>query len=154
MNRIINKIIREFFPNCNYELAQMRLIMLYGKAIEKAGSGRLSSLFNEIHEYEKINCRKTIVSLSCRNKITAYDIAADFSNIAFYLAENRYTNGRTSVLAVYLYEVYSEFIKNNDIINFMKNANNLKSISDTIVDFLYAAGKSDMISCRLNTTVR
>lgn len=152
MNNILTKV-EELFVMSDKQLLRNRLELLYGTALKMVTSDDESEIAEEIYSYEKENKRRTIQNLKYYSQFDAANIILDYSYISVYLAQKRYTQKKTSKLAMYLHLSYDELMKDAAVKTEMNKKQNLKVVSNTIIDLAYAAGKTNSISLRLNAIV-
>lgn len=152
-NEIIIEIRNEVFGKKEWQFLEKRLRMLYEKALKMVPPNEERTVIAEIKELEIVQRRDTVKVLKFYNDITSGDIIGDYSKTAYLLAKKRKEKGSTSLLADYMKKVFFDMISSSDFSEVTNSSRFSRIISESLLDYNYASGRSDVISFRLKTVV-
>ena len=150
---MIIEIRNEVFGDKEWPFLKERLYALYKKAMELAPSSEKEVILSEIKELEMMQRRDTVKVLCFYDDITLDDIIGDYSKTAFLLAKKHKEKAYTSLLAKYMKKAFIDMIESNDYNKVISSSRNKKIISESLLDFNYASGYSEMMSLRLSAEI-
>lgn len=146
----LSKYICSFNSGIDAEAYAEQLNMLYG-AIYEMGAFQ-PAMFDEIVEIENSRIKKYGASIT--QLITnAEMLILEYSKIAFNLATNSLYSNRAFRIAVPLKNVFAELV-HSPLIDQEKRTSLKTIISESELDFGYAAGKHNVASLRMAQLIR
>ena len=148
---MIAKIQNEVFGNKEWPFLSERLRMLYEKALELVSPEEEDAVLAEIKELERSQRRDIVRILNLYENITPENMISDYSKSAYLLAKKHLDSGCSSLLAQYMHKVFFDMIRSPDFNKITESPRYRKIISESLLDYNYAAGKSEIMSFRLGT---
>jgi hypothetical protein len=100
-------------------------------------------IFCECHYVEDTRARYAEFA-----NVTPQLLLKTYAGVAFQLAMARWESKEPQVSAKYLSMIYSQFMESPHFAQYRKSQ--VKLISETTMDFLYASGETDCMSFRLH----
>ncbi len=146
---ILNEIILEVFPNEDVSNYAVRFEILYHVLFEKALEEEIVSLKKEIIECEQLYAENTRLESYQYSNPTEDMIINMYSGVAYTLASKRRRTGDASLCAKYLFDIFSTLLE-SDLLSYKAKQINKLLISESLVDFKYATGKTDSMSFRVH----
>lgn len=152
-DKFIDKILQTVFPNETSPAYAARLNILYGVLFQTVRSNELESICDEVIEYEKLMAEDIKISIDSFLSPTPENMLQEFSSLAFECALKKYRCGKISRLADYQSEIFSQICSNSEVVSEALRKKYAKVISETALDFRYAAGLTDCTSLRLHAVI-
>ncbi len=149
MNKYINEILKELFPDEDVQVYAPRYDVLYSLVFENASKNEYALLKREIVKCESDFAENTRLEFKSYHNLTPELVMQMYIGVAFSYAKMRFEQNKPILCATYLREIFSEFIKLEYVTTNMKEAYK-RQISEALMDFSYASGKTDNMSFRLH----
>lgn len=152
VERISHSVLEDDYEEYG-QLYNIRLNFLYSLMIEEVSDtstpDELEALIDEIISYESSQQYVSIISLDSFQNMSPEIAISVFSSVAFGLAVE-HLKGKTHVsVSGFLKESFNALIDDNAIISESVLSSNRLLISETLLDFNFASGESEMMSLRL-----
>lgn len=144
------KYICSFNTDIDVEAYTNQLNMLYGVVCEVGAFEPI--MFDEVFEIESSRIKKYGASIA-KQLVNAEMVVFEYSKIAYDLAVNSLYSNRAYHIAVPLKSVLIELVS-SDLIEQDRQANLKTMISESMLDFEYAAGNHNVSSLRMAQRIR
>lgn len=152
LRRIAHQVLEEDYNK--YEVLYLvRLEFLYTLMLEETGEAgsaeALEALICEITDFEISTKYGSFISLPYFKNMTVESIFILFSSMAFDLAVLDVQGRSHRNVAAFTKEIFDSFMKTPSFLNQKVFENNKMTVSETILDLLYASHETDCMSFRL-----
>lgn len=147
----LEEIALEIFLKEDFARIEPRFDILYRVLFETVDQNDLDVVKKEVIECEKDCAENTL--LECQHyQVPTYDLVINiYSELAHMLALKRFRENKTFVCAGYLDEIFSALLNSGLISQNLLDKKRVL-ISETGLDFQYAAGKTENMSLRIYHT--
>lgn len=142
----------EIFSKEDFSRIKPRFEILYRVLFETITQTEQETVRYEVAEFEKECAENTLIE-SERYQVPSYELVLDmYSELAYNLALKRFKNKNIFVCARYLDEIFSSLLSSGLIPQKLLDEKRVL-ISESGIDFQYAAGKTENMSLRLYHTI-
>ena len=151
--KIFVDIYNKIFSKEDYEVCMKYLSTMYNPILRLVEQSDKSEILNEIIEFENENYKK--ISNNFDEEMKKYNnakpekVISFYSTLAFTLAIFKKNNNKNYLLGEYCKKAFNEILNDKNYADTIKN--NRKLVSETILDFSFAAGGNNM-SFRIRET--
>lgn len=147
-SEIIERIKAAVFPYITNGTAEKRIAAVYGDIMKHVKSADKDAVIAEIIEWEKVWAKDKNHDLMKYAKVADEMKLVDYSEIAIYFARKRLASPDDSfLLPYYVSKAFTLFSIDTKGSPFWQE--HARLASDTGIDLLYAAGKTQSLSMRL-----
>lgn len=145
----IDEILMGLFPGEDVSPYKPRLQLLYKVLFEIADPGDKETLKREVAFIEGAYVEEMRLGREYYQNVTPLMLLETYSGVAYAMAKTRWETKEHLLCAKYLREIYLEIIS-NPYFEKLKKGSNARMVSDTIMDFAYASGKTENMSFRFH----
>ncbi len=153
MELSVKTIINEVYSGDESQGISTRLNILYGVLFDILKQEDKQQVYSEIIAYEKTVSEDLYMYVSEYESLTPDLILSTFSALSFECARMRLNGEKSVKLAEYEQMIYSQLLGVASVISEDTRKRKASLISETLMDFAYASGKTDNMSLRLHNII-
>ncbi len=153
MDYSVNSIINDVYAADKSDELVTRLNILYNVLFEILVEQDAEQVYSEIISFEKKVAEDELRFISNYGRLTPELILSTYSTLSFETALMRRRSGNDIKLAEYEQKIYSQLLDMTQIINEEVKKSKARLISETLMDFAYASGRTDNMSFRLHNII-